>query len=106
MMFETIKIWFNRSVNNYNKPLTKYSFHIVKSLPPAQDIVQESFLRLWNHGKIKEDRSLKVWLFKTTRNLSIDFLRKEKRKSYLNPDQENTLECPKNLPSEQLEAKQ
>src|ERR1700730_10073271 len=43
----------------------------------AEDVVQEAFLRIWNHaGSFDESRgSLRTWLLTAVRNRSIDFLR-------------------------------
>jgi RNA polymerase sigma-70 factor (ECF subfamily) len=59
------------------KPLMIYAFQIVHDREEAQDLVQDAFLRFFNH----EDKILqpKAWLYKTLRNLCISFLRKNKR---------------------------
>jgi RNA polymerase sigma-70 factor (ECF subfamily) len=42
----------------------------------AEDIVQELFIRIWeNRNSIKITRSLKAYLFTSTRNSSINYLR-------------------------------
>ncbi len=104
-LFNSVKDWFDSVVNKYNSSLTGYVMGIIKIFPPTQEIVQEVFLRLWKNGKIDPESSLKVWLFKTSRNLSIDYLRKEKKMSFLTADEEVALQCPEKIPSEVLEEK-
>lgn len=46
----------------------------------AEDIAQETFLRVWSKAPVWEDKgfSVKAWIFKVAYNLSIDHLRKQK----------------------------
>jgi len=103
---KSIKDWFNKVVLKYERPLTRYSLNILTDLSKAQESVQDTFLRLWKHGLIEEDKSLKVWLYKTCRNLSIDRLRKEGRMSLFNDGDEEELLCLKEMPSERLQREQ
>lgn len=65
--------WFEK----LEKPLMIYAFQIVHDRQEAQDLVQDAFLRFFK----QEDKILepKAWLYKTLRNLSISFLRKNGR---------------------------
>ena len=68
-----VKEWFKK----LEKPLMIYAFQIVHDREEAQDLVQDAFLRFFK----QEDKILepKAWLYKTLRNLSISFLRKNGR---------------------------
>ena len=45
----------------------------------ANDVAQETFVRVWKHIKRYDDsRNFKVWLFTIARRLAIDFTRKKK----------------------------
>ena len=68
-----LKEWFEK----LEKPLMIYAFQIVHDRDEAQDLVQDAFLRFFK----QEDPILepKAWLYKTLRNLSISFLRKNGR---------------------------
>ena len=68
-----VKEWFEK----LEKPLMIYAFQIVHDREEAQDLVQDAFLRFFK----QEDKILepKAWLYKTLRNLSISFLRKNGR---------------------------
>lgn len=99
--------WFNHALGNYQRPLTRYSRGLLKSLEMAQEVVQESFLKLWKNGFIEGGEGpLKVWLYRTARNLSIDILRKEGRMQLFNEGDEDKLLCPEELPAEKLEKDQ
>jgi len=68
-----VKEWLKK----LEKPLMIYAFQIVHDREEAQDLVQDAFLRFFK----QEDKILepKAWLYKTLRNLSISFLRKNGR---------------------------
>lgn len=100
------RAWFQRAVENYQRPLTRYVRHILRNLEAARDIVQETFLRLWKNGPVEGERPLRIWLYRTARNQAIDFLRKEGRVRLLEESGENELICPHELPVEKLEKDQ
>ena len=65
--------WFRK----LEKPLIIYAYQIVHDREEAEDLVQEVFLRFSRQeNEILEPRA---WLYKTLRNLSISFLRKNNR---------------------------
>ena len=48
----------------------------------ADDIVQETFVRLYTRGKeIQQQQAIKTWLVTTARRLTIDYQRANKRRS-------------------------
>ncbi len=64
----------------YYAYLTYFSFKLVNDQQLAEEIVTESFIKLWNNReKFVAEVSVKAWLYKTVRNTSIDHLRKVKR---------------------------
>jgi RNA polymerase sigma-70 factor (ECF subfamily) len=65
----------------FKNPLKSFVFRIIGDRDKAEDIVQEVFLKFFrNRKKIYAD---KAWLYKVAKNLSIDYLRKEKRKGLI-----------------------
>ena len=57
-------------------PLLHYAYGILRN-DDAKDIVQEAFIRFFRvNGEV---RNAKAWLYRTTRNLCIDALRKRRR---------------------------
>lgn len=72
--------WFRKTVVSLESALLNYTFKIVSRLPVSEEVVQESFLRLWKQeypGNFQHYP--KAWLYKVCRNLAIDILRKEGR---------------------------
>ena len=98
--------WLERAIGTYQRPLTRYSRNLVKNLESAKDVVQEAYLRLWKNGPIEFESPIRIWLYKTTRNLAIDHLRKEGRMNPTREEDQIELCCPESLPSEQLEFRQ
>jgi RNA polymerase sigma-70 factor (ECF subfamily) len=63
--------------DQYHARLFAYSFRFFKSKDLADEIVQETFLRIWNgRERIDTNQSFDHYLFRIARNLIIDTLRK------------------------------
>lgn len=81
---------FEALVARFESPLLRYARAIVADGSLAEDLVQETFLRLARRPPIlppdvqgdpsKEEAVLAAWLHKVTRNGAIEMLRKEKRR--------------------------
>ncbi len=70
--------WLDRQVRALEQRLVRYCCRFA-SLQVAREIVQESFVRLWNHGESGLKGREREWLFCVCRNLAIDHLRRENR---------------------------
>jgi RNA polymerase sigma-70 factor (ECF subfamily) len=56
--------------------LVKFAWRYTQAKPPAKDIVQESFIKLWEKRQmIDPNQSLMAYLFKIVRNQSLNMLR-------------------------------
>lgn len=65
----------------YNKTLFYISYKIVAHLPTAEDIVAESFKKLWeNREKIRSEEHIIGFLRLVARNLSLNYIKRENRK--------------------------
>ena len=53
---------------------------ILRDMAPAEDVLQETFIRVWTRPSTYNEQKGKVssWVYGIARNLSIDFLRKAK----------------------------
>lgn len=61
----------------HKNDIFRFVLSIVKDIHLAEDITQESFLKLFeNQNTIKDFSKIKSWLFTTARNLSITSLNK------------------------------
>ena len=70
---------FSLLVERYVSPIYKFSYRYVRNGPDAEDIAQETFLRVWkNLKKFDQSKNFKTWLFAIAKNASLDFLKKKK----------------------------
>lgn len=73
---------FNNVFNQYFDSLVKFAITIVNNQEVAEDIVQESFIKLWeDKAKLSEIRSLKPYLLVSIRNRCIRFITSKKEKN-------------------------
>lgn len=65
----------------YFNPLFNYINSQLKNEEDSREIVQNTFLKIWNYrGKIEYDSpAIKSYLYTTSKNSLIDFIRKRKR---------------------------
>ena len=77
-------------MKQYQTTLLRYASCVLNNESAAQDVVQETFIRLnKNLDKVgKNESHLKGWLFRTTHNVSVDYIRKESRRKKLHEKQE------------------
>jgi len=78
-MAETSAELVERAISEYELRLVGYAKTIVHDLDRARDIVQDTFIRLYQQDVGKVSDGLKAWLFTVCRNRALDVLRKEKR---------------------------
>lgn len=66
--------------------LRQFIFEYVRDIDTAEDLAQDTFLRIWeNKEKYSPNGKFVSWLYRIARNLSIDNTRKRKsRKEYTN----------------------
>jgi RNA polymerase sigma factor (sigma-70 family) len=69
---------YNRSVEEFADPVYRFIRGNLKDEDRANDIVQDSFERLWRHVSEIEYPVVKSWLFSTAYHIMIDIIRKEK----------------------------
>jgi RNA polymerase sigma factor (sigma-70 family) len=82
---------YNRSVEEYADAVYRFIRADLKDEERANDIVQDSFEKLWRHVAEIEYQSVKSWLFTTAYHNMIDIIRKEKRIVNLEPAYENEM---------------
>ncbi len=74
---------FNRSVEEYADGVYRFIRGNLKDEERANDIVQDSYEKLWMIVTEIEFSYARSWLFKTAYNRMIDIIRKEKRMTIL-----------------------
>jgi RNA polymerase sigma-70 factor (ECF subfamily) len=64
-------------------PLLRYALHLMSGdRQRAEDIVQETLLRAWQHPEAIADRPARPWLFAVARNLAVDAFRARKARPH------------------------
>ena len=65
-------------IARYGDRLCSYLLRIVRDAGWADDLVQEVFVRVYDHARTYDGRwPVRVWLFGIARNLAVDLLRRE-----------------------------
>lgn len=82
---------FDKLYANYSDLLYGFVLNLTKSSSEAKDILQETFLRVWQtRTKISEEKSFKSYIYTIARNLIIDSFRNQMRsvafEEYINSD--------------------
>ena len=73
----SLEATFNVIFREQEYKLYTLSLRLTKSDQYAKDIVQEVFLKLWEHRKrMHEIDNVEAWLYRVTENKVVDFLRK------------------------------
>ncbi len=93
-------------MEQYQTALLRYASRVLNNEDAAQDVVQEAFIRLHsNMEKItKRGVQLKGWLFRTTHNAAVDYIRKESRRRTLHERQLKQTEPYQDTPPDDREA--
>jgi RNA polymerase sigma-70 factor (ECF subfamily) len=78
---------FRRLFDCYSQPLFRFSFSYLKSKEAAEDVVQEVFIKIWNHrNEIKNDTSFQSYLFTIALNAVRKYFNKLSRQNELKHD--------------------
>lgn len=65
----------------YESVLRRHLGFIVRDEPAAEDLLQETFLRVWTHaGQWRGQGAVKGWLFRIATNLALNHLRTRRRR--------------------------
>jgi RNA polymerase sigma-70 factor (ECF subfamily) len=79
---------YNRSVEEYADSVYRFIRGNLKDEERANDIVQDSYEKLWRHVAEIEYPVVKSWLFSTAYHTMIDIIRKDSRMSRIEPADE------------------
>lgn len=90
---------FELLFERHEAALRRHIAHIVGDEPAAEDVLQETFLRVWTRaGQWNGQGAFKAWLFRIATNLALNHLRTCRRRP------EQPLELPENFMMEEDEA--
>ncbi|GAB1451320.1 RNA polymerase sigma-70 factor [Draconibacterium sp.] len=71
---------FRELFNLFSDGLYRFSFSILKNKELAEEVVSDVFFNIWVHREtISKIESFKSYLFTSARNISLNYLQKEKR---------------------------
>jgi RNA polymerase sigma factor (sigma-70 family) len=71
--------WFTEEVHPHDSALKAYLRGAFPSVRDVEDVVQESYLRMWTAQAAQPIRSAKAFLFSVARRLAVDLIRRERR---------------------------
>ena len=78
------KDMFAALVKRYERPLTNFIYRLLGNKAEAEDVFQETFLRVYEKGgRFKGERKFRPWLYKIALNLARSSLRKRHRRRRL-----------------------
>ena len=70
---------YNRCVDDFSDGVYRFLLKNIKDSAIAQDLVQDSFMKLWIKRKDVDNRKSKSYLFSTAYHTMIDYIRKNER---------------------------
>jgi len=74
---DRFEVEFARLVKEHEHNLQIFAFRVTKCEQLAKDVVQDTFLKLWEHrDQLTEIGNINAWLYRVTENKLIDHLRK------------------------------
>lgn len=72
---------FNECVTLHQQSIYRFVYRMVNDLDDTKDIVQETFVKLWEQGGDIHKTKVKSWLFTTSYRLTLAYFRKSKTRS-------------------------
>lgn len=96
LLFERLESALIEIQKKYHKLCLKVSFDIVGTQPDCEECVNDSYWKLWNSVPPNRPNSLRAYLLRIVKNLSLDVLRKKhakKRSTELELVYEELEEC-------------
>lgn len=73
---------YNQAVDEFSDRLYRFVLKSIKDTHKAEDIVQDSYEKLWKNFENVDGNKVKSYLFTTAYHTMIDRIRKEKRSSF------------------------
>jgi len=99
---------FEDVITVHESVLLRYVTRLVNDAAAAQDVVQETFIKLfrvWHNGARPTD-NLRPWLYRVAHNTAIDYIRRESRLHYLHEQEASERAAPERNPGEAPERAQ
>jgi RNA polymerase sigma-70 factor (family 1) len=78
---------FSQLYTLYVKKIYAYALGILKSPALAEDVTQDTFVKLWEHAvTVQTDRSIQPFLFTIARNLSLNIIKQASRQTWISDE--------------------
>ena len=78
---ERDKAAFEQLLDKYQKPVINFIYRMIQDRDEADDLAQEVFVRVYNSAKRYEPKAkFSTWIYRITKNLCLNELRRRKRK--------------------------
>ncbi len=72
-------IKYNNAVKTYTSPLFRFIYKSLRDEAASKDIVQDAFVKLWENINTVDSEKYKSWLFSTSYNLMINYLKRNNK---------------------------
>lgn len=73
------EVAYEELVRRYMKPIFNFARQYSKTSEDAEDITQDTFLKVWKYiGRYGKGRAFKPWLYTIARNTALDLIKKKK----------------------------
>jgi RNA polymerase sigma-70 factor (ECF subfamily) len=79
-MISTAK--FDYLIKQHKKKIFNYAIYMMKNQMDAEDVIQEVLIRTWQNIDKFNFYAAKNWMMRTTHNLCIDYIRRNKKMNY------------------------
>lgn len=70
---------FHQLFNDHKKHVFAMALSILRDYELAEDVLQEVYIKLYQHMKHNDIKNVKAWLISVSRNKALDVYRKKKR---------------------------
>lgn len=94
---------FRLIVMEMQSPLVRYTRKITGELESAREVVQDSFLKLWNQSEKKIWDAARPWLYRVSRNGALDLKRRQRG---MDPFDDEKLFLVEGSPEDQMQKKE
>jgi RNA polymerase sigma factor (sigma-70 family) len=91
--------WFTEEVHAHDSALKDYLRRAFPQVSDVEDVVQESYLRIWRQRAVEPIRSARAFLFTVAQRIAIDGLRRRRRSPVASVGSLATLDVPDGAPA-------
>jgi RNA polymerase sigma factor (sigma-70 family) len=77
---------YKQAVKDYTKNIFRFLYKSLRDEEAVNDLVQDCFLKLWQHKATVDAAKVKPWLFAVANNAMLNYLKLSSRKALLKDD--------------------